>query len=137
MHSSLSYWGSVCILALLVLLSSPMHAQQIPPEVARHGYADTLLVNGKVVSMDDKSTSSSVGRVYQAIAVKGDTIIKLGSSGEIRALAGPDTRILDLKGRTLMPGMINCHEHPLMYADDYQSAHLHASSAYKALKGLA
>jgi imidazolonepropionase-like amidohydrolase len=45
--------------------------------------------------------------------------------------------VIDLPGMTLMPGMINCHEHPLMYGDDYQSAHLHASSAYKALKGLA
>jgi imidazolonepropionase-like amidohydrolase len=45
--------------------------------------------------------------------------------------------VIELAGMTLMPGMINCHEHPLMYADDYQSAHLHASSAYKALKGLA
>ncbi len=38
---------------------------------------------------------------------------------------------------TLMPGMINAHEHPMMYADDYQRAHLLGSSAYKALKGLA
>ena len=36
-----------------------------------------------------------------------------------------------------MPGFINCHEHPLMYGDDYQNAHLQASSAYKALMGLA
>ena len=44
---------------------------------------------------------------------------------------------IELTGMTLMPGMINCHEHPLMYADDYQISHLQASSAYKALKGLA
>ena len=98
--------SSRCILALLILLTVPLHAQQIPPEVAQYGYADTILVNGKVVSMDDKSTSTSVGRVYQAIAVKGDTIVKLGTSGEIRALAGPDTRVLDLKGRTLLPGIL-------------------------------
>ncbi|MCH8321149.1 MAG: hypothetical protein IH790_09360, partial [Acidobacteria bacterium] len=103
MQSSLCYLGGVCAIALLILLNSPLHAQQIPPEVAQHGYADTILVNGKVVSMDDKSTSSSVGRVYQAVAVKGHKIVKLGTSGAIRALAGPDTRVLDLKGRTLIP----------------------------------
>ena len=47
-------------------------AQQLPPEVARWGYADTLFVNGKVVSMDDKSTSTQVGSIYQAIAFKDD-----------------------------------------------------------------
>jgi imidazolonepropionase-like amidohydrolase len=45
--------------------------------------------------------------------------------------------VIELAGQTLMPGFINCHEHPLMYADDYQNAHLQASSAYKALMGLA
>lgn len=54
-----------------------------------------------------------------------------------RAKIPSDSQVIELPGMTLMPGMINCHEHPLMYADDYQSAHLHASSAYKALKGLA
>ena len=109
--SSLCYLVSVGILTLLILLTFPLHAQQIPLEVAQYGYADTVLVNGKVVSMDDKSTSSSVGRVYQAVAVKGNRIVKLGTSGEIRALAGPDTRVLDLKGRTLIPGIIEPHMH--------------------------
>jgi imidazolonepropionase-like amidohydrolase len=54
-----------------------------------------------------------------------------------RAEIPANEQVIELAGMTLMPGMINCHEHPLMYADDYQSAHLHASSAYKALKGLA
>ena len=111
MQSSLCYLGGVCAIALLILLNSPLHAQQIPPEVAQYGYADTILVNGKVVSMDDKSTSSSVGGVYQAVAVKGHRIVKLGPSEAIRALAGPDTRVLDLKGRTLIPGIIEPNMH--------------------------
>ena len=43
---------------------------------------------------------------------------------------------LELPGTTLMPGMINAHEHPLLYKNDYQNGHLQASSAYKALIGL-
>ena len=43
---------------------------------------------------------------------------------------------IELPGTTLMPGMINAHEHPLLYKSDYQNAHLQASSAYKALLGL-
>ena len=81
--------SSLGILALLILLTFPLHAQQIPPEVAQYGHADTILVNAKVVSMDDKSTSTSVGRIYQAVAVKGHRIVKLGTSGEIRAWRDP------------------------------------------------
>lgn len=45
--------------------------------------------------------------------------------------------VVRLMGTTLMPGMINAHEHPLLYKHDYQNAHLQGSSAYKALLGLA
>ena len=92
-------------------MSEPLQAQAIPPEVARFGYADTIFINGKVVSMDDKSNSTQVGNVYQALAVKGDKIVKLGGNQDVRALAGPDTRVLDLKGRTLIPGIIEPHMH--------------------------
>jgi len=68
-----------------------------------------------------------------AVIVKGQSITALPERAEIPE----NSVVIELAGMTLMPGMINCHEHPLMYADDYQSAHLQASSAYKALKGLA
>jgi imidazolonepropionase-like amidohydrolase len=55
---------------------------------------------------------------------------------DVASLAA-DVRVIELPGTTLMPGMINAHEHPLMYSDDYQNAHLQGSSAYKALMGLA
>jgi len=71
--------------------------------VARHGYADTLFVNGKVVSMDDASTSTNVGNIYQAVAIKGAKIVKLGTNAAVRTLAGPDTKVFDLKGRTDPP----------------------------------
>ena len=84
---------------------------QVPAEVAMYGYADTVFINGKVVSMDDKSTSMEVGNIYQGVAVKGDKIVKLGTTQEIRALAGPDTKVLDLRGRTLLPGIVEPHMH--------------------------
>ena len=68
-----------------------------------------------------------------AVVIKGQSIAALIDQDKIPG----DAETIVLAGMTLMPGMINCHEHPLMYADDYQNAHLHASSAYKALKGLA
>ena len=65
--------------------------------------------------------------------VDGERIVAIGDRSAIPAGA----KVIELPGQTLMPGFINCHEHPLMYGDDYQNAHLQASSAYKALMGLA
>lgn len=96
---------------LLFLLQLPNAVGQLAPEVARVGYADTIFVNGKIVSMDDASTSTDVGNVYQAIAVKRDKIMKLGNAAEVRAMAGPDTKVFDLRGRTLLPAIVEPHSH--------------------------
>ena len=95
----------------LLLLQLPPAFGQLPPEVAEFGYADTIFINGKIVSMDDISNSTEVGNIYQALAVKRDRIMKLGTSAQIRALAGPDTTSYDLQGRTLIPGIIEPHSH--------------------------
>jgi len=81
-------------------------AQQLPL-----GYADTIFLNGKIVSMDDASNSAQVGNIYQAIAVKHDKIMKLGTNDEVQALAGRITRVFNLEGRTLIPGIIEPHRH--------------------------
>jgi predicted amidohydrolase YtcJ len=104
----LGWLAAVGILALGAQVGS---AQQLPPEVAQFGYPETVFINGHVVSMDDYSPSTEVGRVYEALAVKGDKIVKLGTTAEVKALAGPQTQVLDLKGRTLLPGIIEPHSH--------------------------
>ena len=105
------YLGVWPIPALLFLFQLSSAFGQLAPEVAKFGYADTIFVNGKIVSMDDWSSSANPGSIYQGVAVKGDAIVKLGTSAEVRALAGPDTKILDLKGRTLIPGIVEPHSH--------------------------
>lgn len=83
----------------------------------------------------DRIIDGRAGRalVNTTIVVEGERIQAIGERGIIPANA----EVIELPGTTLMPGMINAHEHPLMYADDYQNAHLQGSSAYKALMGLA
>ena len=71
--------------------------------------------------------------------LKGKAVIVTGS--KITAIVDvnripKDAMKVNLPGTTLMPGMINAHEHPLLYKNDYQNAHLQVSSAYKALLGL-
>ena len=97
--------------AVLTMIGTSGMLAQLPPDVAKYGYADTIFVNGKVVSMDDISNSTSPGNIYQGIAVKHDKIMKLGTTQEIRSVAGPDTQVFDLKGRTIIPGIIDQHLH--------------------------
>ncbi len=64
-------------------------AQQLPLLVARQGYADIILTNGKIVSMDDRSNiPNTPGNIAEAMAIKGKRIMALGSNAEMRRLAG-------------------------------------------------
>ena len=76
------------------------------------GYPDLIITNAKVVTMDDSSFGPEVGTIAQAMAVRGDKILRTGSNAEIQALAGPATKKMDLKGRTVLPSFIHTHEHP-------------------------
>ena len=110
-QSSIKILGAWPISALLLLFQLSSALGQLPPEVALFGYPETVFLNGKVVSMDDASRSTDVGNIYQAVAIKEDKIMKLGTTEQVRALVGPDTQIFDLKGRTLIPGIIEPHSH--------------------------
>lgn len=74
------------------------------PEVDR---ADLVLYDGRVVTMVDRES------VYQAVAVVGNRIVYVGSSADALALAGPETKRIDLDGRAVLPGFIDPHTHLL------------------------
>jgi len=67
--------------------------------------ADLVLVNGKVVTVDAEFT------VAEAVAVKDGRVMAVGSTLEIEKLKGRSTEVVDLEGRTLMPGLIDSHIH--------------------------
>jgi imidazolonepropionase-like amidohydrolase len=90
--------------------------------------APTALVAARVI--DGRGDTLSTATV---VLVDGDRISALGD----RSVIPPGAEVVELGDATLMPGMINAHEHPLMYASDYQNAHLASSSAFKALMALA
>ena len=117
-----TFVGRPVLLTLLLLLS----VAALLPSTAS---AETIAVVADRVI--DGRADRLRGRTV--VVVAGDRIVSIGNRDAIPAGA----RIVELPGTTLMPGMINAHEHPLMYSDDYQNAHLQASSAYKALMGLA
>ncbi|MEE2840062.1 MAG: amidohydrolase family protein [Acidobacteriota bacterium] len=103
---------STVLLGVVWLTSvATVQSQQLPELVSRHGYAETIFINGKIVSMDDTSISSEPGNIYQALAVKRDSIMKLGTNEEVQTLAGEFTQVHDLDGRTMIPGIIEPHSH--------------------------
>src|SRR4030095_5979324 len=69
------------------------------------GSADTILTNGKIITVDDQFS------IAQAVAVRGDRIVGVGTNQAITQLAGPKTRRIDLRGRSVVPGMIDNHAH--------------------------
>ena len=91
------------------ILSAQQAAQNVPAELV--AYPDYILHNGKIATMNDTTLTNAMGRVVQAIAVRGDRIQFIGTNDEVLRYAGPQTRRIDLKGRTVVPGLINTHSH--------------------------
>ena len=67
--------------------------------------ADLILINGKIVTVDEENPE------VEALAVKADTIMALGTNAEIQALQGGDTEVIDLEGNLAIPGFIEGHGH--------------------------
>ena len=87
--------------------------------------ADLVVVNGKVVTLDSGST------VAQAVAVRGGKFAAVGTNEQVRALAGPQTRVIDARGRTVIPGIIDTHVHATGVASG------EAAQPYKSLTSIA
>jgi len=72
---------------------------------------DLILVGARVL------TSDSTRPTAEAVALEGERIRAVGSNEDIRRLGGPKTRVVDLRGRTVIPGLIDAHVHLLIAAD--------------------
>jgi len=67
--------------------------------------ADLVIVNGKVVTVDENGT------VAEAVAVKDGNIVAVGTTKQVKELANSGTNVIDLEGRLMLPGFIDTHEH--------------------------
>ena len=100
---------------VLVLGGVLGRAQQVNV-AAKLGYPEMVVYNGKIVTMDDASFGPAVGTIVQAMAIRDSKILATGTNAEVRALAGPQTKQIDLKGREVLPSFIMTHEHPTDWA---------------------
>lgn len=85
--------GALALAALAVACGSPVEP------------ASLVLRNGKIVTVDDARPEA------QAMAVRGDTIVAVGSNEDIQLYLGPNTEVIDLAGRLAVPGFIEGHGH--------------------------
>src|SRR3989441_2045106 len=88
------------IAALSILLSSLTPSLPLPAEPA-----DLVLINCNIYTVNEKQPRA------EAIAVKGDRIVFVGSNANAKRFQGRGTRVIDLHGETVVPGMTDAHYH--------------------------
>jgi predicted amidohydrolase YtcJ len=98
-----SYLSLCCTIAssLCVLGLSSCSAVDNPPK------ADTIYFNGNVITVWDRHPN------VQAVAIRGDRFIAVGTDADVLKTAGPSTQKIDLQGRCVIPGLIEGHVHPI------------------------
>ena len=81
------------------------------PRPATAQVADIVLNNGKVITVDERFT------IAEAIAIRGPRIIAVGATSELAKFKGLQTQVIDLNGRTVIPGLIDNHAHWIRAAE--------------------
>jgi hypothetical protein len=100
-HKILTPSGAV-MLAAIAGAAAMLCAQQPAP--------DLVLGNGKIITVDERFT------IAQAVAIRGDRIVAVGTNQEMAQLGGANTRRIDLRGSAVIPGLIDNHMHLLRAA---------------------
>jgi hypothetical protein len=98
-----------------------VHAQQtnqsLPAEIVR--YADSIYVNATIITLDEHQMNADPGSIVEAMAIREEIIIGLGTNEDILRMAGPQTQIVDLQGKTVLPGIVESHVHPMGASESY------------------
>jgi predicted amidohydrolase YtcJ len=97
MPKSLARPAAIACAIMLAACSSGLFAPATPP--------DLILYNGKIVTVDSSFP------VAQAVAIRGERFSAVGSDHAVRRTAGPATKLVDLRGRTVIPGLMDGHLH--------------------------
>jgi predicted amidohydrolase YtcJ len=95
--------GAKCLIAGAIAIGAsvlPAVAQQSDPNAPQ-----VVLTGGKILTLDGQST------IAQALAIRDGKILEVGSDAAIKPLAGPQTRVIDLAGKSVVPGLIDTHAH--------------------------
>jgi len=80
---------------------------------AQQQTADVVLTNGKIITVDNQF------HIAQAVAIRGERIVAVGTNADINKLAGANTRKIDLGGKAVIPGLIDAHAHLMRGAETW------------------
>lgn len=110
-----SVMAAMCVAALALVLHSAgsVQAQQTPPPELVLAYPDMILYGGHVLTADSDDRNFTVA---QAVAVRDGKFLAVGNDADIRRLAGPNTRQINLAGGSVLPGLMDTHQHLHEYA---------------------
>src|ERR1044072_8599441 len=89
----------------LIIIASVLLLVLMPAPAPVQSPADIVFKNGTVYTANDKSPKA------QAVAVKEDKIVFVGTNAAAQKYVGPNTRVVDLKGNTVLPGFTDSHQH--------------------------
>jgi predicted amidohydrolase YtcJ len=89
-----------------------------PASVAQDAPPDTILVSGHIVTMDEARPTA------EAIAIRDGRILFVGSTAHVTTIKGPQTRVIDLRGMTVVPGLVDGHLHFANLAGDSRTLDL-------------
>jgi predicted amidohydrolase YtcJ len=98
--------------AIALLLASILSLAAVAAD--RDGRGDLLLLHGKVLTVD------KADRVVEAIAIRANRILAVGTDAEVARLRCPGTRVIDLGGRTVIPGITDSHIHAVRGGQTYR-----------------
>jgi len=124
------------ILVLLTAALAVFAAVAPPASVTLDDVPDLVLYNGKITTVDARDSE------VEAIAIRDGVILATGASGPIRALAKKGTKVINLNGRRVLPGLIDSHLHGMRNAYhcftqtvrlDLITSRMEALAAYAAL----
>ena len=96
-----SLWVTGVLIALV--MTTGAMGQSVPPELV--SYPELMLHNGKILTVDDRFS------MVQAVAIRDGHFLKVGTNQEVLALRGPATQVIDLRGRSVVPGFVDAHGH--------------------------
>jgi len=107
--------STLTLLVSACLYFPALAAQQLPPEII--SWPDTIYTNAIIVTLDEHELNDDPGTIAEAMAVRDGSIQAVGSADYIMRMRGPDTRVMDLAGKMVVPGFIESHTHPFSLFD--------------------
>lgn len=75
-------------------------------------FADRVLINGKIVTLDKHEIDDDPGTIAEAAAISNGRFRAVGNEGQIKRHVGPETEVVNLGGKTVLPGFVESHVHP-------------------------